>query len=175
MKAADESGAASTAPAPEANAETPQSLADVFREAVRQTGVEEGIALIPETTKKRGRPAGQAPVEASGPNWTGDGIGRVVAAGHDMVFRAFELPELEPEERREVENTTARFLNAIWPTGAAFEPHAAFVLQEASVIVPRVAAYQMRKKEEADRAAQKKGLSDKSILPINSEAPKSDA
>lgn len=171
--AENEAPAPDTAATPDAPPalETPQDIAEVFKGAFREAGEQEGISLLPET-RKRGRGARAAepaplPVDVA-PTWTPDGIGRVVASGHDMVFKAFDLPELEDDERKQVETQSARFLNAVWPSGATYEPHAAFALTEASVIVPRLAAYQLRKKQEAEKAEAERvagKVSDKSVNP----------
>lgn len=148
------------APAPE----TPQEIADTLAEALRSTSEEEGVDFGIAIKKKRGRKSEEEETKKKDdvPEWTPDGIGTVVASTHNLIFAAYDLPELEDKEHKEVATQSARFLNAIWPTGAAFEPHAAFALTEVSVILPRLAAYQLRKKNEDEvrrqREASEKGL-----------------
>lgn len=132
---------------------SPSDIADLFRDSAREAAGAEGAGFELIPGKRRGRPVAGAPAEITpeGPEWTAEGVGSVLADAHDLVFTAYDLPKLEPEERTGVAKHGARFLNAVWPTGATYEPHAAIVLQEVSVILPRVAAYRLRQKQEQDK------------------------
>lgn len=130
------------------SAESPQSIADEMKAQLAALDAEMGTRVSETTGVRRKR---EEKPEASKPIWTAKGIGYVVVALHDTAFRAMDVAELEDEEGKQVAEQSARFLNEAWPEGAAFEPHAAFVLTEIQVLAPRLAAYQLKKKQEQDR------------------------
>jgi len=142
---------------------TPQEIASAFKEQIRDAAAESGFLAPPSKSEKTrtrtGKPGAPVVPLVPPPLWTPDGIGSVVTMAHDMAFAAFDVPSLEPEEQKQLSNASAKFLNAAWPTGASWEPHAAMVLTELSIIVPRVAAYQMQRKAEREAAENKKKIS----------------
>jgi hypothetical protein len=150
--------------------QTPHEIADTFRDQLREAGTDAGF-LPPEKAARKsvGRPpknaAPAAPVVPA-PIWTAEGIGETSVLAHNLAFVAFDVPELEPEEAKQVREAAASFMNAAWPQGATWEPHARLLLTEASVIVPRIAAYQMRRKaEEEKKKNEKMGKSEESPQP----------
>lgn len=160
--------------------ETPLTIAERFRMAAQQAASEAPELQMDVPTRGRGRPPKEerALVDV-GPTWTADGIGRVVASTHDMIFRAYDLAELEPEESKLIAEQSARALNRMWPTGATYEPIAAALVAEISVIGPRVAAYQMRLKEQQDKARREKTdlalVRGGSLIPDSKKTPEKDA
>lgn len=137
--------------------DTPQGIADEFKAAARAVDAESGTDITGAMKTKGTRKPKEEKKDVATedlPKWTPKGIGMVIVAGHDAVFNWMDLPKLEDEERDAVSTQWPRFLNAIWPQGGQYEPHAAALLTELQVLYPRAAAYMLRKKQEQERERQ---------------------
>jgi hypothetical protein len=130
---------------PEGAAETPSAIAAEFKSAVDAQEAAEGIEITAKVRSKAAAP-GAVPV-APGPVWTASGIGQLAVHLNNAAAMAYDLPEAEPEERTELAESFAGFLTAVWPTGAAYEPHVRFVAAEVAFWTPRAAARIKRSRE----------------------------
>lgn len=131
---------------PEGGAETPAAIAEEFKAAIAGQEAAEGIQITAKVAKTKA-PAGSALPVAPGPVWTAAGIGQLAVHVNNAAAMAYDLPEAEPEERAELAESFAGFLTAVWPTGAAYEPHVRFIAAEAAFWTPRVAARIKRARE----------------------------
>jgi len=123
-------------------APSPQSIADEIKAAV-QTEELGGVVSTAGPARTRASVAAQ-PVLPPAPQWTAKGIGQVIVRLNNGAAAAYDMPEAEPEEAAELAESGAQFLNAIWPSGAPYEPYARFPLALASFWVPRVTAYRLK-------------------------------
>lgn len=131
---------------PEGASETPAAIAAEFKAAIAGQEAAEGVELTAKAPRTRGADKG-ASLAAPGPVWTASGIGQLAVHVNNAVAMAYELPEAEPEERTELAESFAGFLTAVWPTGAAYEPHVRFVAAEIAFWTPRAAARIKRARE----------------------------
>lgn len=134
---------------PEGGAETPAAIAEEFKAAIAGQEAAEGIQITAKVAKTKA-PAGSAVSAAPGPVWTASGIGQLAVHLNNAAATAYDLPEAEPEERAELAESFAGFLTAVWPTGAAYEPHVRFIAAEAAFWTPRIAA-RIKRARELDR------------------------
>ena len=121
--------------------ETPQSIADEFKESIRAIEEEDKIKLaVPGVRRGAARtPKKDVPPR---PEWESKKIGMVACYLHDAIFAAYDMPALEPEEQDSLSATAAYYLNERWPEGAKYEPEMRLAAELSGLWVPRIMAKQ---------------------------------
>ncbi len=127
--------------------DSPQSIADEFKDGIKSFEEEEGVKLAVPGVRRSRAPKKEA---IARPEWEPEKIGMVACYLHDAVFAAYDMPPMEPEETDSLSATTAYYLNERWPEGAKYEPEMRLAAELSGLWVPRLMAKQREGKAVVD-------------------------